>query len=187
MSPHRSARAQGRANRLAWRRALGRLAGAAVVLSVVSACGDGFRKDLGLIGEGPDEFTVVPRKPLSLPQNGDLPTPRPGEVSPLDPTPLADAQRALQVEVGATEASAPSSGEAGFVQAAGAAGASDAVRTQLETEAAPDDRRVLDIWLGKDEPGIDPLDQEAEARRLAEQAQRSVNPELEVPPPPPVE
>ncbi|MEM1300749.1 MAG: DUF3035 domain-containing protein, partial [Pseudomonadota bacterium] len=39
----------------------------------------------------PDEFQVLARKPLKMPGTLDLPEPRLGEVSPLEPDPTTDA------------------------------------------------------------------------------------------------
>lgn len=45
---------------------------------------------------GPDEFGVLPTKPLEMPKNmADLPTPTPGGSNRTDPTPQADAVAAL--------------------------------------------------------------------------------------------
>lgn len=41
-------------------------------VSVLSACGTTTKKKLGLISEGPDEFMVMSRAPLSLPPDYDL-------------------------------------------------------------------------------------------------------------------
>ena len=47
-------------------------------------------------GEGPDEFAVLPTKPLEMPQNmAALPDPTPGGRNRTDPTPEADAIAAL--------------------------------------------------------------------------------------------
>lgn len=45
---------------------------------------------------GPDEFSVLPSKPLEMPKNmAELPTPTPGGANRTDPTPVADAVAAL--------------------------------------------------------------------------------------------
>jgi hypothetical protein len=47
-------------------------------------------------GAGPDEFLVLPSKPLEAPENyTDLPVPTPGGANRTDPTPEADAIAAL--------------------------------------------------------------------------------------------
>ncbi|WP_136683256.1 DUF3035 domain-containing protein [Falsirhodobacter xinxiangensis] len=64
----------------------------------LAACGGGdpqlmrVRSD----GNGPDAFSVVPSKPLEMPQTlADLPTPTPGGANRTDPNPSADAIVAL--------------------------------------------------------------------------------------------
>ena len=64
----------------------------------LAACGD----DAGLLnikqepGEGPDEFAVLPTKPLEMPEDlASLPTPTPGATNRTDPTPEFDVAAAL--------------------------------------------------------------------------------------------
>ncbi len=71
------------------------------LVSVLSACGGG-DKDPDLLnisqprGEGPDEFAVLPTKPLEMPQDlASLPQPTPGGTNRTDPTPEADVANAL--------------------------------------------------------------------------------------------
>ena len=48
------------------------------------------------IAEGPDEFAVLPSKPLTIPEDmASLPEPTPGGTNLTDPTPYADAAAAL--------------------------------------------------------------------------------------------
>ena len=68
--------------------------------SVLAACGA--EEDPQLLnvrqprGEGPDEFSVLPVKPLEMPENlAELPPPTPGGANRTDPTPEADLARAL--------------------------------------------------------------------------------------------
>ncbi|WP_298562441.1 DUF3035 domain-containing protein [uncultured Aliiroseovarius sp.] len=51
--------------------------------------------------DGPDEFAILPTKPLQEPKNyTDLPTPTPGQANLTDPTPEADAIAALGGKLG---------------------------------------------------------------------------------------
>ena len=59
----------------------------------------------------PDEFQVLARKPLKMPGTLDLPEPRLGEVSPLEPDPTTDAVVALLGVPTATASPQPSPGE----------------------------------------------------------------------------
>ena len=70
------------------------------VLVVLSACGGSEEPNLLNISqprsEGPDEFGVLPTKPLTIPENlAALPDPTPGGPNRTDPTPEADAIAAL--------------------------------------------------------------------------------------------
>ncbi|MEO1330807.1 MAG: DUF3035 domain-containing protein [Pseudomonadota bacterium] len=163
---------------------------ATALLLGLSGCGGqqfNLRKELGLVGAGPDEFTVVKRKPLALPGDqpqtvDDLPPPRPGAPSPLDPTPEQDAQRALTGDVasGTSEASAT---EQSLLSQAGAENADDSIRTTLETERDNElegtmvdqvMNEVVTAIKGSDPSQADALDPAAEAKRLAEEQGRPV-------------
>ena len=69
------------------------------VLIAVTACSRDEPKLLNITqprAEGPDEFAVLPTKPLELPDNlAALPQPTPGASNLSDPTPEADAIAAL--------------------------------------------------------------------------------------------
>lgn len=68
------------------------------VLALLAACGQkGDPKLMNLRStEGPDEFAIVPPKPLMMPDTlADLPPPTPGGNNRTDPTPEADAIVAL--------------------------------------------------------------------------------------------
>lgn len=73
------------------------LAGAAVF--ALSACGSGSEPDLMQVRttrSGPDEFSILPPKSLSMPKDmAALPEPTPGGSNLTDPTPEADAIVAL--------------------------------------------------------------------------------------------
>src|SRR3546814_3783949 len=60
----------------------------------VSACG-GFRENLGLTKQSPDEFRVVSRAPLTLPPDYNLRPPEPGAPRPQVGTPSQPAERAV--------------------------------------------------------------------------------------------
>jgi len=71
------------------------------VTLALSACGGGTGEPNLLNisqprSEGPDEFSVLPTKPLEMPQDmASLPNPTPGGSNRTDPTPEADAAAAL--------------------------------------------------------------------------------------------
>lgn len=71
---------------------------AVLAFLALGACSD---KDpqlmrVGTPGDGPDEFAILPTKPLENPTNyASLPAPTPGGANRTDPTPTADAVAAL--------------------------------------------------------------------------------------------
>ena len=84
----------------------------------------------------PDEFQVIVRAPLMMPATTNLPEPRPGAASPLDPDPHRDALQALLGTSGSPVVStmAPSAGERVLLSSANAASSSGDIRVQLEEE-----------------------------------------------------
>ena len=106
----------------------------ALVLAV-TACGRG---DPGLMNirqprdEGPDEFAVVPSKPLELPADfAALPEPTPGGINRTDPTPEADVALALG---GNPEVLTRRSGDGALVAYATRFGVDPRIRGELATE-----------------------------------------------------
>lgn len=122
--------------------------------------------------EGPDEFAVLPTKPLQIPENiAALPAPTPGGRNLADPTPEADVALALG---GNTEVLARRSGDGALIAYAGRHGVDPQIRSQL---AAADleyrrqnDGRLLErlfnvnVYFRAYEPME--LDQYAELERL---------------------
>ncbi|WP_151720260.1 DUF3035 domain-containing protein [Gemmobacter serpentinus] len=78
---------------------------AAALMLALAACGGSDEPQLMNLrstGDGPDEFAILPPKPLQMPPNLQaLPTPTPGGSNITDPTPLADAVVALGGKPGA--------------------------------------------------------------------------------------
>ncbi|SNX68249.1 beta-barrel assembly complex subunit BamF [Cereibacter ovatus] len=80
------------------RSASGAGAGAALALLLLSACGGGEPELMNLrsTGAGPDEFSILPSRPLQMPETlAALPAPTPGGANLADPNPEADAIAAL--------------------------------------------------------------------------------------------
>lgn len=76
----------------------GAMLGAAGALMILSACSSGKPELMNIRSttNGPDEFSILPPKPLELPETfATLPTPTPGGFSRTDPTPNEDAIIAL--------------------------------------------------------------------------------------------
>lgn len=84
--------------------------------------------------EGPDEFAILPTKPLQAPPSySALPPPAPGAANLVDPTPDADAIAALGGQPGVLNRPSP---DGGLVRYAGRYGVSPAIRGQLAAEDA---------------------------------------------------
>jgi len=111
------------------------LALAAVI--VLSACAkkDSNMMNLRATGRGPDEFAILPTKPLEQPQSyAELPTPTPGGGNITDPTPKLDAIAALGGNTkNMTRAGIPRSDQ-GIVSAAARYGVSSDIRASLASE-----------------------------------------------------
>ncbi len=87
-------------------------------------------------GAGPDEFAIVPPKPLEMPADlRALPEPTPGGTNRTDPTPLDDAVIALGGRPGA------GGGDAALLAAGTRFGVSPTVRADLAAEDAEFRRR----------------------------------------------
>ncbi|MEM8841052.1 MAG: DUF3035 domain-containing protein [Pseudomonadota bacterium] len=126
----------------------------------------------------PDEFAVVSRAPLVMPGNDNLPEPKPGMPSPLDPNPQEDAIRAL---VGTSQPtqnwSETSQGEEVLLTSANAAAATSEIRVQLEQDAIESEQKkpyeppsLSELLFGSStDENIDPddlLDPNSESRKL---------------------
>ena len=80
-------------------------------------------------GEGPDEFGILPTKPLEAPEDYSfLPTPTPGGRNLVDPTPEADAVAALG---GNPAVLTRASTDGGLVRYAGRFGVSSTIPSEL--------------------------------------------------------
>ena len=101
---------------------------------VLSACASGEPELMNLSsGEGPDEFGIVPPRPLAMPENlAELPQPTPGGVNLADPNPEADAIIALGGKPGTTNG-IPSGDSALYAHAA-RYGVDEGIRGTLAAE-----------------------------------------------------
>ena len=86
----------------------------------------------------PEEFAIVPNKPLTMPQTfAELPQPTPGSVNRTDQTPKADAVAALGGNPAALQPGAAGSigaGDAALVQQASRYGRDSTIRQTLAAE-----------------------------------------------------
>lgn len=115
-----------------------RCAAALSALAMIAGC-DRIGDPIEAIGARvppPDEFQVIATKPLQMPQSDTLPVPHPGEPSPLEIDPHADAKAALLGASGSTVVNTanPSAGEQVLLTSANASSASPEIRVQIEEE-----------------------------------------------------
>ncbi len=107
--------------------------GAALVLSACAGDETPILMNLRPQGNGPDEFAILPPRPLQMPETlADLPPPTPGGANRTDPTPKEDAIVAL----GGNPAAAGGipAGDAALVSYAARGGVTSDIRTTLATE-----------------------------------------------------
>ena len=104
----------------------------------VSGCADIGLRHLEAPGDGPDEFSVMPVKPLTQPQDYSfLPAPTPGGANLTDPTPKADAVVALGGSAAALNpGTAIPSSDAALVTASSRYGVPANTRQVVDTEDA---------------------------------------------------
>lgn len=83
--------------RIDWTRAGRRVAAVGLAAALLAGCAREQAPDLlRLTSDEPDEFAILPGKPLEAPPSfSSLPPPTPGGASRTDPTPLSDAASAL--------------------------------------------------------------------------------------------
>lgn len=110
-------------------------AGALAALAGCGAGGDGLR-NLDTELAGPDEFSVLPGRPLTMPDSRALPPPTPGGTNRTDQTPLADAIAALGGNPAAARAGGIPAQDAALVAFAARAGTDPAIRQTLAREDA---------------------------------------------------
>ena len=133
---------------------LQRCVGAGVLLLLVAGCGGNDQPILmhaSAERQGPDEFAILPNRPLEMPQEvAALPPPEPGGVNRADPDPRADVARALGGNGNAVRAGSPAS-DAALVAAAGRFGRDADIRARLAAEdlafRRANDGRLLERWF----------------------------------------
>ena len=106
-----------------------------LALSVLAACGG--KRQAALRDTGPDEFAIVPNRPLQLPESyAVLPQPVRGASNLADPRPEADAVAALGGNPARLNAGAVPAGDRGIVQTASRYGVASDIRRVLAEEDA---------------------------------------------------
>jgi len=151
----------------------------AAVAMALSACGKR-GEDLQLTrikktGNGPDEFTVLPTKPLQAPESfNNLPTPTPGGSNLVDPNPEAEGIEALGGRPGLATSTAIGAADGALVNRARRYGVSSDIRQTLAQEDYDTRRKhgrvnILNIGPSDDYTNAYKrqwLDSQAEQRRL---------------------
>lgn len=150
-----------------------------ILVLALAACG-GRDKDVTLTrikktGDGPDEFSILPGKPLQEPADYTaLPTPTPGAANLVDATPKADGVAALGGNPSALALTSVPASDAALVNHASRHGGNAGVRQALAAEDAWIRRRhgrVNILNIGPNDDYTDAyrrqwLDSHAEQNRL---------------------
>lgn len=157
---------------------IGKLGIAFATVLVLSACGGGDKEPrlmhLRSATQGPDEFAILPTKPLQMPEDlAALPAPTPGGINLTDPTPEADAVAALGGNPARLKAGGIPASDSALVAQVARFGTSANIREQLAAEdleyRRANDGRLLErlfsvnVYYNAYEPMS--LDQEAELER----------------------
>jgi hypothetical protein len=93
----------------------------------------------------PDEFAVLPTKPLEMPESRDLPPPTPGAGNRVDPTPHGDAVAALGGDPGRLQGTGQPRGEPALIRQTGRYG----VQPDIREDLAEADYRFRDRRRGR--------------------------------------
>jgi hypothetical protein len=110
-----------------------------VAATGLSACG-GYERDITLrdsrsMGPGPDEFGILPGKPLQPPASfSDLPPPTPGGANLTDQNPMGDGVAALGGNAARLQDTGVPAGDTGLVRYASRNGVDPNVRAELAAQ-----------------------------------------------------
>lgn len=137
----------------------------AVALTLMAAlpgCSSKGMMDLRTNSDGPDEFLVLPSKPLQIPQNiAALPAPTPGGSNITDPTPSADLVAALGGNPNVLDATGVPVGDSALVAQASRYGVDGEIREELAEADARFRKRAS--FLGRIR--LTPIDRYSQAYR----------------------
>jgi len=128
---------------------------------LMAGCGTGRDEDVTLSkirseGNGPDEFSIIPGKPLEMPEDMTrLPAPTPGRANRTDQNPIADGIAALGGNPGARGTGAPAAADAALVAHAGRYGRDPAIRERLAAEDREIRRQYGNVNILRILPGTD--------------------------------
>ncbi len=147
------------------------LLSAASMLFLLPSC-DRVKEEIGLNRHTPDEFMVMKRAPLEIPEDmAALPTPQPGMPRPQETQAVAQAKQVVIGDSSVTHSETASSLEATLLNKAGANQVPGNIRSVVNKEATEDNndkrpviKKILDI--GSDEPSATIVDPAKEAQRI---------------------
>lgn len=106
-----------------------------IAVLAIAGCSNAGLRDLRTNGAGPDEFLIMPVKPLTQPANfAELPEPTPGGTNRTDPQPNVDAIVALGGRASALEDQGVPSSDGGLVTYASRNGVPENIRQTLAQE-----------------------------------------------------
>ncbi len=112
------------------------IACALIAVTFLAACENKGLRQITSRGDGPDEFIVVPSKPLEQPTSyAALPTPTPGAANRTDQFPLAESVEKLGGQRGSPTAAVPSR-DVALVNRASRFGVDPDIRASLAEEDA---------------------------------------------------
>ncbi|MGY9047229.1 hypothetical protein P775_11760 [Puniceibacterium antarcticum] len=104
-------------------------------MTLLMSCGDGRLRDVSTNRSTPEEFAIVPAKPLQTPPNfSELPAPTPGAANRTDPSPLGDAVAALGGNPAALNDTGVSAADAALLGTTQRFGVSAGIRGDLAQE-----------------------------------------------------
>ena len=157
---------------------------AAIAVLALSACDSGEPRLMNLqaTGNGPDEFAILPPKPLELPKDlTALPEPTLGGANLTDPTPEADAVAALGGRL--REGQGVPAGDAALVNHSARYGRSASIRPDLAAEDLEFRRdnkgrileRIFNVNVYFKAYSEQSLDQQAELKRWRARGARNVS------------
>lgn len=140
----------------------------------LGACGKNYKLNKFISDGTPEEFGIVPREPLTLPQNlAELPTPTLGQTNRTDPTPLGNAVEVLGGDRNALQATGVPASDTALIGHTARFGVDGNIRQTLKTEDDAFLRRakLFNVKLVRDDEYRRAyrrflLDAEAEAARL---------------------
>ncbi len=138
----------------------------------LTSCG-GIKDSLGLEKDSPDEFAVITRAPLEMPDTLTLPPPVPGMPRPQEKSTIISAKEAIIGHVNVEENNDVSTIESALLKKAGANSTSSDIRAIIDKETKeinqrniPVTKKILKLGGGKPKPQAVIVDAKKELERI---------------------